>query len=31
MMVETPLPSDIHGPTLAALITDPVVLKTAVF
>lgn len=22
MLVETPLPSDIHGPTLAELITD---------
>lgn len=30
MLVETPLPSEIHGPTLVALITDSVVLKTAV-
>lgn len=30
MLVETPLPSEIHGPTLAALITDSVVLKITV-
>lgn len=30
ILVETPLPSEIHGPTLAALITNSVVLKTAV-